>query len=127
MNLDEYFDKVDGTGILATANIDGKVDLAIYAKPIVVNDKTVAFVMRERLSHQNVRHNPNAAYMFIEKQGIKGVRLYLSMIREETNTSVVEKIIKQHPEICPSVDEANKYFVHFKVERARELVGEKTL
>lgn len=128
MDLKEYFAKSKGTGILATADAEGKVDLAIYAKPMVVDENTVAMVMRERLSHQNIRENPKAAYMFIEKGGgNKGLRLYLTMEREETNVSVVERIIKEHPEICPYPDEANKYLVHFKVERVRELVGNETL
>ena len=128
MNLGEYFAKAKGMGILATADERGKVDLAIYAKPMVIDKNTIALVMRERLSHQNIKHNPNAAYMFIERpEDNGGVRLYLTMIREETNTSIVDKIIEEHPEICPYPDEANKYLVHFKVDRIRELVGGRTL
>jgi hypothetical protein len=128
MKLAEYFGKAKGTGILGTADAEGRVDIAIYAKPMVVDENTIALVMRERLSHQNIRHNPKAAYMFIEKpDGNGGLRLYLTMIREETNVSVVEKIIQEHPEICPYPDEANKYLVHFKVDRIRELVGGREL
>jgi hypothetical protein len=128
MDLRDYFAKARGVGILATADAEGKVDLAIYAKPMVIEEHTIALVMRERLSHQNVRQNPTAAYMFLDRrEDDGGVRLYLTMIREETNTSVIEKVIQEHPEICPEGDEASKYLVHFKVERVRELVGEKTL
>lgn len=128
MNLGEYFAKAKGMGVLATADAKGKVDLAIYARPMVIDDHTIVLVMRERLSHKNIKHNPNAAYMFIERpESNGGVRLYLTMIREETNTSVVDKIIEEHPEICPYPDEANKYLVHFRVERVRELVGSETL
>lgn len=128
MDLKEYFAKAKGMGILATADAEGKVDLAIYAKPVVIDEQTIVFVMRERLSHQNIRHNPNAAYMFVERPlSNKGLRLYLTMMREETNVSVVEQIIKEHPEICPYPDEANKYLVQFRVERVRELVGDRGL
>lgn len=128
MDLRKYFADAKGIGILGTADADGKVDLAIYAKPIVVDGNTIALVMRERLSHQNIRNNPNAAYMFIEEpDDNRGLRMYLTMIREETNSSIVEKIIEEHPEICPEPDEANKYLVHFKVDRVRELVGVRTL
>jgi putative heme iron utilization protein len=128
MNLAKYFAEAKGMGILGTADVEGKVDLAIYAKPMVVDENTIALVMRERLSHQNILHNPKAAYMFIEEpEDNRGVRLYLTMIREETNSSIVEKIIEEHPEICPVPDEANKYLVYFGVVRIRELVGERTL
>ena len=128
MNLFEYFNNADGIGILATADAEGKVDLAVYTKPKVLDDHTVAFVMREQLSHQNVKRNPQAAYMFIESVlGNQGVRLYLTKGHEETNQSVVDKIIEEHPEICPYGDEGKKFFVHFHVDRIRELVGTKSM
>ena len=128
MKLADYFAKAKGIGILGTADAEGKVDLAIYAKPVVIDENTIALVMLERLSHQNIRHNSNAAYMYIEDESENvGVRLYLTMVHEETNVSVVEKIIEEHPEICPEPDEANKFLVHFKVERVRELVGSRKL
>ncbi len=81
MNLFDYFKNVQGLGILATTNSDGMVDLALYAGPEVVDESTIAFIMRERLSHQNLKSNPHAAYMFIEKgEGYAGKRLYLTKI-----------------------------------------------
>ncbi len=128
MKLVEYFTKAKGIGILGTADAEGKVDVAIYAKPMVVDENTIALVMRERLSHQNIQRNPKAAYMFIEDEADNaGVRLYLTMMHEETNASLVDKIIEEHPEICPELDEANKYLVHFRVDQVRELVGGRTL
>ena len=127
MNLSDYFEKVRGYGILATADSDGMVDLAIYAKPHVIDETTIAFVMRERLTHQNLKSNPHAAYMFVEKgEGYAGKRLYLTKIREETNTSVVEMFRKKQPEICASYDDSNKYLVHFQIDDIRPLVGDIT-
>ena len=101
MDLKSYFEKTEGTGVLATADSDGTVDIALYAKPEVVDDATVAFVMKERLSHQNLRTNLNAAYMFIEKgEGYNGYRLYLTKLHEEINTSVVNEFIKRQPAIA---------------------------
>ena len=51
MSLAEYFETAKGTGVLATANDQGRVDAAIYARPHVIDSETVAFIMRERLSH----------------------------------------------------------------------------
>lgn len=126
MNLFEYFENAQGTGILATADSDGMVDIAIYARPEVVDESTIAFIMRERLSHQNLKSNPHAAYMFIEKgQGYSGKRFYLTKIREETNTSLVDNFIRKQPEISPAGDDSNKYLVFFQVENIWPLVGQK--
>ena len=126
MSLSDYFKKVQGLGILATADSDGLVDLALYAKPCVIDETTIAFVMQERRTHQNLKSNPHAAYMFIEQgEGYAGKRLYMSKIREETNTSVVEMFRKKQPEICAAGDDSNKYLVHFQVNDVRPLIGGK--
>jgi DNA polymerase-3 subunit alpha len=39
-------------GVLSTADSSGKVDAAIYSTPHVMDDVTVAFIMRERLTHE---------------------------------------------------------------------------
>ena len=66
MDLAQYFDKAKGVGVLGTADPEGKVDLAIYARPHIIDDQTVAFIMRDRLSHANVVANPHVGYLFIE-------------------------------------------------------------
>jgi len=126
MSLFDYFEKASGIGILATADSDGMVDLAVYARPEVIDETTIAFIMRERLSHQNLKSNPHAAYMFIEQgEGYTGKRLYLTKIREETNTSLIEEIVRKKPEICDPNDDSNKYLVIFQIENIWPLVGEK--
>jgi len=126
MSLSEYFEKAQGMGILATADSEGVVDLALYAKPHVIDESTIAFIMQERLTHRNLKSNPHAAYMFVEKgPGYNGKRLYLTKTREETNTSVVEMFRKKQPAICAAGDDSNKYLVHFQVDEIRPLVGGK--
>ena len=126
MSLFDYFEKAVGIGILATADSDGMVDLAVYARPEVIDDTTIAFIMKERLSHQNLKSNPHAAYMFIEQgEGYAGKRLYLTKIREETNTSLIEEIIRKKPQIADPGDDSNKYLVIFQVENNWPLVGDK--
>lgn len=125
MSLSEYFEKVEGLGILATADSDGAVDLALYAKPYVIDETTLAFVMQERRTHRNLKTNPHAAYMFVEPgQGYAGKRLSLTKLREETNTSVVEMFRQKQPVICAAGDDSNKYLVHFRVDAIRPLVGD---
>ncbi len=38
MSLGEYFENVEGVGILSTADAEGNVDSAIYARPHVVDE-----------------------------------------------------------------------------------------
>jgi len=123
MSLSNYFENSKGTGILGTADSDGNVDLAIYARPHVMDENTVAFIMNERLSYENVTSNPKAAYLFLEDApGYKGKRLYLTKTKEETDKELVDSM-RRKSEKHHEVD-ANKHLVIFKVDRVRPLVGE---
>ena len=88
MKLSEYFENAKGIGVLATTDLSGQVNQAIYAKPLFLekdDDGTCSFVMANRLTHDNVGHNPSAAYLFIDKgEGYVGKRLSLVVIEEET-------------------------------------------
>ena len=42
MNLKEYFENTKGTGVLATSDRQGKVNAAIFARPHILEDGTVA-------------------------------------------------------------------------------------
>ncbi|MEZ4483172.1 MAG: hypothetical protein R2864_00790 [Syntrophotaleaceae bacterium] len=44
MNLKDYFDNTEGTGIPATADGKGKVDAAIYARPQVREDGSISSI-----------------------------------------------------------------------------------
>ena len=44
MSLRDYFENTQGFGVLATADADGAVDVAVYARPHVIDDHTVAFI-----------------------------------------------------------------------------------
>jgi hypothetical protein len=123
MELREYFEQTKGYGVLATADNEGKVDAAMYARPHCMDDGTVAFIMAERLTHQNLGSNPHAAYLFIEKgEGYVGKRLYLTRVREET-----DEALKQ--EICGKCDYSHyeghlsRYIVFFRVDKVLPLVG----
>jgi len=124
MNLSNYFEKVKGTGVLATADKNGHVDVALYARPHIVDDATAVFVMRERLSHANLKTNIHAAYLFREDApGYKGVRLYLTLEREETNTELIKQFRRRDPEIYSKEDDSSKFLVFFHIDRVRQLVG----
>ena len=125
MNLSEYFERAKGIGVLATTDMSGQVNQAIYAKPLFLNkddDATCSFIMAERLSHDNVWRNPSAAYLFIEDgAGYVGKRLSLTVIEEETDLEKIKAIRRRNAP--PIREEESKYLVHFHIEGVRLLIG----
>ena len=125
MNLSDYFQDVKGMGVLATSDSDGNVDIAIYARPYIIDEKTIAFSMLDRLSYANVQSNPKAAYLFAEKgEGYAGMRLYLTKTGEEKDPERIKEIKKQHSKTY-NPDETQKHLVYFTVDKIRPLVGDK--
>ena len=123
MNQSEYFENTAGTGVLATADSEGNVDVAIYAKPHAIDENTIAFIMNEHLSYKNITSNPKAAYLFLEDcPGYKGKRLYLTKIKEETDKELIDSM-RRKSEKHHEVD-SNKHLVYFSVDKIRALVGE---
>lgn len=121
MNLNEYFEQTDGMGILSTTDKHGNVDCALYATPHVMDENTVAFIMRPRVSYYNVQQNPKAAYMFVEKgPGYKGKRLYLQKINEEADSEKINAL-RRRP---AGGDDEKAKLVYFKIIGARPLVGD---
>jgi len=124
MNLSEYFESTKGTGILATADRAGNVDAAVYARPHVIDEETVAFIMNDRLSYRNVADNPKAAYLFLEEgAGYKGKRLYLTKTKEATDPKLIDSIRRRSvPKYGDA--ESTKYLVYFRIDKTRPLVGD---
>jgi len=124
MTLYDYLENTSGTGVLATANSNGNVDIAIYARPHVIDENTVALIMNERLSYKNLTSNPKAAYLFLEKgPGYKGKRLYLTKTREETDVELIESMRRRKTDKYQESD-LKKYLVYFSVDKIRPLVGQ---
>jgi hypothetical protein len=120
----EYFDNISGHGILATADAQGKVNQAVFARPHVMEDGTAAFIMPHRLTHKNLQENPHAAYLFMEKgPGYKGKRLYLTKVREEQDTELLYALRRRtYPEEKEKL-EGPRFLVFFRVDQVLPLVG----
>ena len=124
MSLTDYFDTVEGTGILATSDSDGNVNLALYARPHAQDDDTIVLIMSDRLSYSNIQSNPKASYMFIEKgDGYKGKRLYLQKISEDNNPELVESLRRRKKHYKECEPDSGSTAVYFKVNLVRPLVG----
>ena len=124
MSLSEYFETTEGTGILATSDSEGNVDLAIYSRPYVIDENKIAFSMLERTSYANIQSNPKAAYMFIEEgRGYNGKRLYLKMTGEEMDQKLIDKLKSQRSKKHESKTDSVRHFVYFSVEKVRPVTG----
>ncbi len=121
MDLKEYFENTKGVGVLATADGDGKVDAAVYARPHFTEDGTLAVIMRDRLSHRNLQSNPHATYLFIENGlGYKGKRLFLKKVHEEQDTELLESLRRRQ---YIEEKEESKFLVFFKLDKELPLIG----
>ena len=125
MKLSEYFENSKGIGVLATTDLAGQVNQAIYAKPLFLDkndDGTCSFVMANRLTHNNVGHNPSASYLFIEEGNeYVGKRLSLVVIEEEVTPEKIKALRR-----CTALgisEEDSKYLVHCHIEGVRPLIG----
>lgn len=127
MGLRNYFENTKGTGVLATADADGKVNVAVYSRPhfLADDDQQLSFIMNDRLSHDNLKSNAQAAYLFMEEaEGYVGKRLFLTRTSEETNRDKIRSIRRR--DLPPECDEGaakKQFLVHFQVDGVRPLIG----
>ena len=121
MELSEYFENTEGIGILSTADSEGNVDAAVYARPHIMEDGSLALIMRDRLSHANLQSNPKAVYLFKEAgQGYKGKRLYLKKVSEEHNT---QRLFEMRRRNYAHDAEGDLFLVFFEITKELPLVG----
>jgi hypothetical protein len=127
MSLGEYFENVTGRGVLATADSEGKVDVAVYSRPHFIDEQTIAYIMTERLTHENLRSNPHAAYIFMEKgDKLAGKRLYLTKIKEETDPEAIAKMRWRKSYTIPETQQTEKrYLVYFRIDKVLPVTGTK--
>lgn len=127
MKLSEYFESSKGRGVIATADSNGKVGMAVYGRPHFINEKTVAFIMADRLMHKNLKVNPYASYLFMESgDKFAGKRLYLRKIKEEKDSDLINSIRRKERHPAYRVKEEQiRYLVYFKIDKVLPLIGDK--
>lgn len=126
MDLGEYFDKTRGFGIFATADSDGKVNVAALSRPTIMDDGTAAFLMSGHLTHHNLQSNPHAAYYFVEHgERYGGKRLYLTKTGEDEDPQLIDMLRKKrYPIFTTKYNSESKYVVFFKIDRILPLVSD---
>ena len=86
-----------------------------------MEDGSLAFIMRDRLTHHNIQSNPQATFMFIENgPGYNGKRLFMTKVREEQNPELIKKIKRRK---YTDDGEEPKFLVYFKLDKELPLIG----
>lgn len=123
MDLREYFESTAGLGILSTADQEGNVDAAIYAKPHVTVDGNIAFIMNDSVTYSNITQNPQACYLFKEEgQAYTGKRLYLQKISETENTDQIIGLQKKCHCLCDEDKNKKRFLVYFAIIKERHII-----
>ena len=124
MELNEYFENTKGLGVLATADASGKVNAAVYARPHILEDGTIALIMRDRLTHHNLTSNPHAAYLFREEgNSYKGKRFHLTKIREEEDSDLLHQLRRRQYLSEKDEGQESKFLVIFQLDKELPLIG----
>lgn len=124
MDLKDYFEKTAGLGILATADSEGNVDLAVYSRPHVMDDGSIAFIMADSMSRKNLLSNTKAAYLFKEEgTGYRGIRLYIEKLSEEKNSPRIDELRRKKKAVEDEDGAKDRYLVYFKINGTRPLTG----
>jgi hypothetical protein len=119
--LKDYFETTRGVGVIATADREGKVTMAVYSRPHFLEEGSLAFIMRDRLTHHNLQSNPHAAYLFVEEgQGYKGKRLHLTKLKEEENSELIQTLARRQYQ---NEKKGARFLVSFKVDKELPLIG----
>jgi hypothetical protein len=125
MRLDEYFENARGVGVLSTSDAGGKVNAAIYGRPHFMDDRTVAFIARNRLTRANLLANPSAVYLFKEDGSYEGKRLYLTKTREEKDSPLIGEIRRRkHRDVEGKNPAEEKFLIYFTIDKVLPLIGD---
>ena len=97
--LMEYFNKQPRLGCMSTSGKDGKVNVACFGSPHMVDEKTVIMGIGKNRTFENLQENPNAVFMIMEPGKTpaewRGIRVYLTMKKHETSGENLEMIRNQ--------------------------------
>jgi hypothetical protein len=88
-----------------------------------MDDGSIAFIMADRLTHANLQSNDHAAYLFKEKgKGYKGIRLFLSKVREEQDSDLLYSI-RSKRYASEKEEGKTRFLVFFNVDEVLPLIG----
>jgi hypothetical protein len=125
--LMEYFNKQPRMGCMSTSGKDGKVNVACFGSPRMIDDKTVVMAVRRNRTFENLQENPNAVFMIMEpgKTSLawKGVRVYLKMKGYETFGENLERArVQAAKAVGEEAAKALSAVVTLEIEEVRPII-----
>ncbi len=82
--IKKWLESPDRTNVLATADAQGKVNVAAFGSPMLVDGSTVRMMLGDNRTLGNIRENPSAALLVMMHgktgMGMEGCRLYLNVL-----------------------------------------------
>ncbi len=125
MDLKKYFTETEGVGVLSTADTNGRVNGAIYARPHLLDDGCISFIMRDRLTRSNLQGNPHAHYLFMEKgKSYSGIRLYLEKEKEVEDQELIARLSRRSECTRPQQQDPALFLVSFRINKTIGLLGD---
>ncbi len=122
MNLDNYFENHTGLGVLSTADKEGRVNGALYARPHIEGGRAV-FLAAPNQTLNNLKENAYAHYLFKEDgEGYEGVRLQLRLLGIDEDQDRAEALRRRHKE-----ENSYAYVLEFEIINSHSLVGKEPL
>jgi hypothetical protein len=114
--LMEYFNKQPRLGCLSTANKEGKVNVAYFGSPKMIDEKTIVMGLGKNRTFAYLQENPNAVFMVMEPGKTlpewKGVRIYVRMSDCQTSGP---KLDEMKAKIAAVTGEAGAKMIHAAV------------
>ena len=125
--LMEYFNKQPRLGTLSTSAKDGKVDVAVFGSPRMIDENSVYMGIGKNRSFSYLQQNPYAVYMIMEPgKGLadwKGIRMYLKVKNIATSGTIFDTYKRQ---LAEAIGEAAAGMIHagvtFEVVEVRPVV-----
>lgn len=109
---------------MATASKDGSVNIAVYARPHVIDQHTLVWGMTGGRTYRNIIENPQASFLFkTNTPGFNGVRLSLKMLKSEEDGEMLACIKKNTEEVVGiGAGDAVAHAIWFRVVDVRNLI-----
>ena len=123
-NLKDYFENTRGTGVLSTADAQGRVNAAVFARPHVLEAGTLTMIMADRLTRANLEQNPHAAFLYREEgRGWSGKRFHLTRIGEEQDPERVKELRRRTYSPGDEARIGQLHLVTFRIDKQLPLIG----